>query len=271
MFADGDPPPPIRRRAYGSEYDSPILRRMGRRYEGDYRVQPYQDQMQQPGQQILVNLQPDANGNVDIWAHDETGQQGRTYRYRLRAIIKNPLFDTNLGAKPELNKPPYLPADLSTAALDMTSAWSEWSKNVTIPTNVDMMLVSASNLGGRETAKFRVKRFQEGQVNEAPKPFEVAPGDTIGGPEKINVANNPANPGVAANKQLVVDFTTSWMLVDIRQTGNDTRVRIMDAQGRMETRTVNGDRGKFKDDTAPKPTAGGPGGNAVGLLQRPQN
>jgi hypothetical protein len=258
MYADGDAP--VRRRALPQNFDNPYYNRMRairRPYEGDMA-----GQQQQPQQQILANLVPDAAGNVDIWAHDETAQAGRTYRYRLRAIIKNPMFDTNVGAKPEMNKAPYLPADLTTGGLDMASAWSEWSKQVAIPTNVDMMLVSASNLGGKETAKFRVKRFQEGQINEAmdgagkPKPFEAAPGDTIGGMEKV--------PGV----KTPVDFTTSWMLVDIRQAGagGDYRVRIMDAQGRMEVRTVSGDRGKFKDD-APKPGVGAAG--AVGLLQRP--
>jgi hypothetical protein len=50
------------------------------------------------------------------------------------------------------------------------------------------------------------------------------------------------------------------MLVDIRQTGNDYRVRIMDPQGRMEVRTVIGDRNKFKDDAKPV-------GGAVGLAR----
>ncbi len=115
-------------------------------------------------------------------------------------------------------------------------------------------------------ARFRVKAFKEGQTNEAldaagkPKPFEVAPGDSIGGMEKVAGVKTP------------VDFTTKWMLVDIRQTGNDYRVRIMDAEGRMEVRTVAGDRGKFKDEPAtPKPGVGA-AGTSVGLLPRqPQN
>ncbi len=272
MYADGGPP--MRRPGYPREYEGAYRRRDVRRPEGDSRIQPYQQDYQQQ-QQILVNLQPDNQGNIDIWAHDENAVAGHTYRYRLRAIIKNPLYDTNIGSPVELNKVPYLPGDPKDGTLDMTSAWSAWSKPVAIPTNVDMMLVSASNLGGKETAKFRIKRFQEGQINEAldaggrPKPFEVAPGDTIGGPEKISVANNNANTGVATTKQMVVDFTTSWMLVDIRQMGSDYRVRIMDAQGRMETRTVIGDRGKFKDDSTVKPTAAGPGNTTVGLVRQP--
>jgi hypothetical protein len=190
-----------------------------------------------------VNLTPDALGNVDIWAHDESAQPGRTYRYRLRVVIKNPLYDTkNVATDPKMAQVPYLPADLASGNLDPAAAWSDWTQPVAIPTNVDMMLVSAQTLNGREVARFRVKRFQEGQVNEAPKPFEVAPGDVIGGREKV----------AGAAKE--VDFTTSWTLVDIRQTGSDYRVRIMDAEGRMEVRTLAGDHNRFKEES---PKAGG--------------
>jgi len=266
MYADGEVP--VRRRPYLAESDSVSRRRDIRRM--DPRIQPFQQEyQQQQQQQILVNLQPDNLGNIDIWAHDETALPGNTYRYRLRAIIKNPLYDTNIGSPVELNKAPYLPADPKSGALDMTTAWSAWSKPVAIPTDVDMMLVYAQNLNGREVARFRIHRFQEGQVNEAPKPFEVAPGDTIGGPEKVTVAPGAAAATGTAAKTMTIDFTTKWMLVDIRQTGSDWRVRIMDNQGRMETRTVAGDRGKFKDET--KPTAGGTGNTTVGLVQRQQN
>ena len=129
-------------------------------------------------------------------------------------------------------------------------SWSDWSKPVAIPTNVDMMLVSANTINGKETAKFRVKRFQEGQINEAPRPFEVFPGDTIGGPAKVNVAAGAVAGAAGAAKQIEVDFTTAWTLVDIRQAGSDYRVRIMDAQGRMEVRTLAGDRNRFKEEPA---------------------
>jgi hypothetical protein len=254
MYADGDVPA-RRRRMLPQEYESPLLRdRYLRRpvYEGEGMQQFPQGQ-----QQILGNLIPDALGNVDIWAHDETAQAGRTFRYRLRAVIKNPVYDTkNIATDPKMAQAPYLPADLATGDLAPSTAWSDWSKPVAIPTNVDMMLVSAQSLNGREVARFRVKRFQEGQINEAPKAFEVAPGDTIGGMEKVAGVIKP------------VDFTTTWTLVDIRQTGADYRVRIMDPQGRMEIRTLAGDRNRFKDE--PKPGVGASAGT-VGLLRSNQN
>jgi hypothetical protein len=259
MYADSDQT--INRRRMPEEYDSVYYRRrelMRRAFGDDYmRRRAYEGEVMQPQQgqqQILGNLIPDAMGNVDIWAHDETAQPGRTYRYRVRTVIKNPLYDTkNVATDPKMAQVPYLPADLASGGLDPNAAWSDWSKPVAIPTNVDMMLVSAQSLNGREIARFRVKRFQEGQINEAPKAFEVAPGDTIGGLEKVNGVAKP------------VDFTTSWMLVDIRQTGNDYRVRIMDPQGRMEVRTLAGDRNKFKDE----PAKAGAAGQQVGMATRP--
>jgi hypothetical protein len=44
----------------------------------------------------------------------------------------------------------------------------------------------------------------------------------------------------------------------------------MDPQGRMEVRTLSGDRGKFKDDTMPKPGVGASAGT-VGLVRPSQN
>jgi len=240
MYADSDAVLNRQRNGKSPQEAPPYRRRETRKtYEGEAAAQPAQNQAQ-----ILVNLTPDAMGNVDIWAHDETAKPGLTYRYRVRVVIKNPLYDTkNVATDPKLAQIPYLPADPATGNLDPNAAWSDWSKPVAIPTNVDMMLVSAQTLAGREVARFRVKRFQEGQVNEAPRPFEVAPGDLIGGKERV--------PG--ATKE--VDFTTSWTLVDIRQTGNgDYRVRIMDNEGRMEVRTVAGDRSRFKEES---PKAGG--------------
>jgi len=266
MYADGDAAPPRRRRMLPEEYQSPLLRERNLRriYEGEG-----MQQLPQGQQQILGNLIPDALGNVDIWAHDETAQAGRTYRYRLRAVIKNPVYDTkNIATDPKMAQAPYLPAVIDTGDLDASAAWSDWSKPVAIPTNVDMMLVSAQSLNGREVARFRVKRFQEGQINEAPKAFEVAPGDTIGGREKVSVSTPGANTGIAATKQIEVDFTTTWTLVDIRQTGADYRVRIMDPQGRMEIRTLAGDRNRFKEE--PKPGVGASAGT-VGLLRSNQN
>jgi hypothetical protein len=251
MFADGDPAIDARRRRLMTNEGEGAYSRRRNRYDTEG-MQPLQPQQSQ--QQLLGSIVPDALGNIDIWAHDETAQPGRTYRYRLRAVIYNPLFNTaNTAVDPKMNLVPYLPGDLATAALDMEKSWSDWSKSVAIPTNLDMMLVSAQSLNGREVARFRVKRFQEGTFNEAPKAFEVAPGDTIGGLEKVVGIKAP------------VDFTTNWTLVDIRQAGGDYRVRIMDPQGRMEMRTLAGDRLRFKDDAAPKPVAAG----QVGMVRQP--
>lgn len=263
MFADSDAGTSKRR--YAPSPEEGVYRRRDTRRDNE-------EGSVQPQQQILVNLQPNNMGNVDIWAHDETAQPGRTYRYRLRVVIKNPLFDTkNVAANPKMAEVPYLPAELASGGLDPNAGWSDWSKPVAVPTNVDLMLVNAQTLNGREIARFRVKRFQEGQVNEAPKAFEVAPGDMIGGPEKVQLqaaAGGGAAPAGPA-KTMTVDFTTSWTLVDIRQTGGDYRVRIMDSEGRMEVRTVAGDRNRFKEET-PKANAAA-AANQVGMVRQPQN
>jgi hypothetical protein len=257
MYADADGNAEQRRRRFvpGEGFDSPDGGR-GRRFDEEGNNQP-----QQQGNNIIADLRPDQNGNVDVWAHDETAKPGRTYRYRLRVVVANPLFEANLAADPKINAEPYLP-------LDPNVSWSEWTKPVAIPSDVDMMLVNAQVLGGKEIARFRVKRFQEGQVNEAAKPFEVAPGDLIGGVEKAPPA--PAAPGAVQDRLAAprtIDYSTNWTVVDIRPHGNnDYKVRIMDPQGRLEVRTVSGDRNRFREETPAKPVAG-----AVGVARPNQN
>jgi len=259
MYADGDPYLDRRRRIGDQGLRERMNRRRSPEEGGEGFARPDMQPMHQG--QVIGQVIPDAQGNIDIWAHDETAQPGLTYRYRLRVVIKNPIYDVpNMSPEPKLMQIAYLPANPKTGELDPEASWSEWTKSVAIPTNVDMRLVNASNLGGRESAQFEVRRFQEGQINEAPKPFVVVPGDTIGGVEKVQIPGVQGAPAVT--KQ--IDFSTNWTVVDIRSAGsNDYRVRIMDPQGRIEVRTVSGDTRRFKD--AAKPAA--PNANVVGLVR----
>jgi hypothetical protein len=155
---------------------------------------------------------PDREGNILIWAHDDTVEPGRMYKYRIRVIVKSPVYQTNV-TKPE--------ALAQVLELPEKPKWSEWSKPVNIPANLKLQL--AGTVMGKEQVKFNVIRWQNGKNNRSPSPFTAGPGDMVG--------------GVVGE----VDYTTGWTVVDVRQVGNDTRVILVNDSGRTEVRSLRAD------------------------------
>jgi hypothetical protein len=152
----------------------------------------------------------------DIWAHDETVEPGKIYRYRMRVVIRNPLYSSNLAATPELAQ-----------TLSIPGQWSDWTPAIPIMPRIRMFLAS----GARQQNSVQVKvfRWERGMINTPATPFSVSPGDMIG----------RVDPGTR------VDYTTGWTIVDIRSVPttscSDTRVTLMDPEGRIETRYTKAD------------------------------
>lgn len=185
--------------------------RLMREDEGVGRGQDAMPWAQQVGE---FGLNPD--GTIDVWQHDETAQPGKTYQYRIRVVIKNPLFGfNNIAENPALEKEPYL-TDPAIAP------WSQWSKNVVIPPDLKMQFVAGVMQGSG--VRVNIRRFQKGQFQITPQAISAEPGDVIGA------------------KVGDVDYTTTWTLVDVRKVGNDTRVRIIDKDGNMVIRSTREDQ-----------------------------
>jgi hypothetical protein len=184
----------------------------------------------QAGQPIA----PDpVTGIVKVWAHDETAEPGKTYRYRIRVVLKNPVYKNLAAVKdPKLAEPAYLPENPE-------AGWSDWTAPVDIPTQVDMQFVG----GASNRANFKVWKFEKGKTNQYGSMFTVEPGDIIG----------------RVDKDSKVDYTTGWSVVDVRTIGNDTKVWIMNDAGRVEMRSMKADlvNQKFKklenEAAGPKP------------------
>jgi hypothetical protein len=202
----------------------------------------------QPGQQWQGgNLTLDEKGRMDVWAIDETAEPGKCYKYRIRVLIKNPLYGmTNVAEDPKLEKVPYLPADPE-------KNWTPWSEKITVPSNLDIQFVDQGALPNTRTASVgvNIKRWQNGKDNKTNTPEKVQAGDMIG--KKVGE----------------VDYTTGYTVVDIRRVGGDVRVRIMDKDGNVMVRSVNADKAHpaFKD--APKPPPG-PNNEAIGQGPNPR-
>ena len=106
----------------------------------------------------------DGMGPIRIIAHDDTVQPGKTYRYKLRYKLFNPVYRGNAAA-PELTK---------TFALSATD--SPWTKTFTMRPKVEFFLAAA----GRDKASFDTFQFVNGQVRKSTL-TNLTSGDAIGG------------------------------------------------------------------------------------------
>jgi len=185
---------------------------------------------------------------MSVWAHDDTVVPGKTYRYRLRVRMKNPLYNTfNLAKDPKLAE-----------QFTIDTEFTDW-KEVKAPRNTEYFFASTRTQIQQDTvlsAKVDVFKRQKGEWTMAT--FEVAPGDSIGGQKNG------------------VDYSTGATLVDLRKDvrGRDVRIMVADETGTIDRIDFN----QQKDDQwyktllekirGPQPvpgsTPGAPGTTGVG-------
>lgn len=102
-------------------------------------------------------------GDIQIVAHDDTVQPGKTYRYKLRYRIRNPVYKQASAAKPELIK-----------AFSIAAPDGGWSKPVTIRAQVEFYLAEVKN----EKGAFDVFEWRKGRTQKSR--IQVGAGDAIG-------------------------------------------------------------------------------------------
>jgi len=108
------------------------------------------------------------NNVVTVWSHDITVQPGRSYRYRLKASLLNPLF-----------KVAQVPAEQQKETFEKLTLWSaesEWSSHITIEPENHLFMVGADS--GRKSANIEVYGIFNGR--RVYRAFESQPGDSIG-------------------------------------------------------------------------------------------
>jgi len=156
---------------------------------------------------------------VLMWAHDDTAQAGKTYRYRMRVKMKNPLFHVFGVAANEAD----------TAKLALESPWSDW-KEVTAPRTTEFFFASThQSLIAKTVTSVTVEVFRHEKGQWMKETFQVSPGDGIGG-VKTTV---DSTTGLKAN----VDFSTGMTLVDLRPEARekDLRILVSDSVGNLTT------------------------------------
>lgn len=191
--------------------------------------------------------------DVFVWVHDDTVEPGKTYRYKIRYRLKNPVYRSSAVADPKLAR-----------QFALVSEESNWSDPVVIPPTVYVFLASGVT-SGTTSAKFEVLRWQNGKWYD--KSFNVQPGDVIG----------------AKDKESDVDYTTQWTLVDMKSdvVTLEPKVVLADPDGELITRSLRNDQTEVLSvkkqvgyvepvkPTAPGAVPGAPGAMPPGVVMPP--
>jgi hypothetical protein len=171
------------------------------------------------------------------WAHDDTCEAGKTYRYRVTYKLKSPVWNTQNMTKPQELADKFW----------IESKASEWGEPVKVESLSHFWVVRPAFRG--ESAQVQVFRFSGGQLRT--KVFEVSPGDAIGGPDGD------------------IDYGTGWTMVDMPTDARGERyVLLMDPHGRLQARDFRADQAdpKYKEmlqQANAAAAANGAGGDAV--------
>lgn len=176
--------------------------------------QPGQSFVAQVPQEITQRFQPDPIiGDIELWVHDDTVEAGKTYRYRVRYRMANPILGWfGVAEPPELQNKVYV-----------DSAWSDWSQNIRMDSLVQYF-VSGSGLGAQSTVRFDVFKWADGfwQMETF---SNLGPGDLVG------------------EKRGNIDYGTGMTIVDIREDPRrDRHVVLVDPDGNLVTRNLRADQ-----------------------------
>jgi len=135
----------------------------------------------------IGSFDPTKQADIVVWAHDDTVQPGKTYRYKLRYYLKNPVWQTTNVCNPQAL------ADQFYIVSTDNNVWTD-AINVKSETNFFVVAVSPS---ARPIVKFDIFRWKNGvwQMQTA----EAGPGDMIGSVDPVTQT----------------DFTTGLTLVTV--------------------------------------------------------
>ena len=191
--------------------------------------------------------------DIVVWAHDDTVAPGKTYRYKLRYLIKNPVFQTTNVAQPQALAQQF----------EIVSKDSDWTDPLSVKAETNLFAVSTSPQRNNVPVRFDIFRWKSGAWQR--QSVEVEPGDVIG----------------SVDSTTQTDFSTGLTLVDVHpdpRNIDDRIITLTTDSGQMLQHDLTADRNnpdhkKLNADvnSQPKPTAPGTGaaGTAGGASAGP--
>ena len=172
--------------------------------------------------------------SVNFWAVDLTIEPNKTYRYRTRAHVTNPLYTL-------FSRDKIAPEQRSEYSKKFTLAgeWSGWSEAVTSPPMYYFYAMSGGKNPAPGKINFEIYRYYDGQMRK--ESFGATPGDPVGGNIKITDA---------AGFDKDVQFDPGMTLIDLEEIqvqrglvmSRTFRVMLMDKDGNVSERIIATDR-----------------------------
>ncbi len=138
---------------------------------------------------------------VQVRFIDYTVDEGRTYQYRMKVVVKNPNYNRPDVAEDAYRKPEFL-----------EGPWSKPSRPVYVGKDVEYYLVNAKfdERSGLNRGVFEVHRWDTQTGDWYCSTFEVVPGAPVGNRRKMKILTWDEE---IIEKQ--VDFTTGAVLLDV--------------------------------------------------------
>lgn len=149
--------------------------------------------------------------DITVWANDDTARPNRSYRYKMRYALLNPLYHmANVAKNPK-----------DTLVFTLWSPFSAPTDPISVSANVEYFV---KNVGfDRSSVTLTVFRWANGRWQS--KEFRVAPGDMIGGPDQASG----------------IDYTTNATLVMVRES-EPVQAIIADSAGKLVKRDTSDQR-----------------------------
>lgn len=167
---------------------------------------------------------------IQMWAHDSTVLPGRTYRYRMRLLLFNPLCGNERAESRKVRTLAWL-----------EGPWSQWSEPVEAMQKRYFFFTSVSARTDTRPPRARVSVYAWQDGWWYPYPFSYGdPGQSIGSPMDVpdytvsssssrtfrlegltstRSSGRPGSrtrpPGPGPRPKINVDFTTGWTFVDL--------------------------------------------------------
>jgi hypothetical protein len=183
--------------------------------------------------------------SATLWAYDTSVEPGRTYEYRMRSTVFNPI----LGH-------PRVKDEADRWKLELAGDWSQPSAKVTVPKMSDFFFIGMFG----ERANLHLRRWLLGQWYAVPSmPFNMGAPVVLTKATKVKIPGGPESP-------IQVDYSPNTILVDVirgfmyQPEGNNrpTKTNLLiyaDSAGRLDYRIDWEDKNRAAAASA---GAGGP-------------
>jgi hypothetical protein len=155
---------------------------------------------------------PDNDGEVAVWFHDESAGPGKTYRYRLR--VK--LWNRYVGRRTALRDP------AQAEKIVLVGQWSAPSAPITVAPKRHFFL--RGPVFGESAANIEVYTWHRGRWLK--EDYKVRVGDTIGAPATVKTGESDKD---GKTKREQIDFATGAVVLDLRL---DEPVQVRRAAGK---------------------------------------